>query len=72
MTTRTSLRPTTWRHLRGVLFVLGGGAAGFAYYYFVGCHSGTCPITSSPYISTAYGALVGFLLGRSRGPSSER
>lgn len=36
-----------------------GATAGFAYYYFVGCVSGSCPITSNPYISTAYGALAG-------------
>ncbi len=46
------------RVLAGVL----GAAGGFAYYYFVGCASGTCPITSNPLISTAYGALVGLLL----------
>jgi phage shock protein E len=46
---------------RGVFASLGAGA-GFAYYYFVGCASGTCPITSNPYISTAYGAVVGALL----------
>ncbi len=44
-----------------------GAAAGFAYYYFVGCTSGTCPITSNPFISTAYGALVGLLLVPSSG-----
>jgi len=47
------------------LFVLGGALVGFGYYYFVGCQTGTCPLTSNPYISTAYGALVGFLFGRS-------
>ena len=36
-----------------------GGAIGFAYYYFIGCKSGTCPITSSPVISTLYGVLLG-------------
>jgi len=36
-----------------------GGAAGFAYYYFIGCNSGTCPIQSNPYISTLYGAVAG-------------
>lgn len=47
---------------RGLFAGLGAGA-GFAYYYFIGCASGTCPITSNPYISTAYGAVVGILLG---------
>ncbi len=44
--------------------VLGGGL-GFVYYKFVGCTSGTCPLTSSPIISTLYGALVGTLLAAS-------
>ncbi len=39
-----------------------GAIAGYAYYYFVGCASGTCAITSNPYISTVYGAFMGFLL----------
>jgi hypothetical protein len=43
-------------------FLLIGAAAGFAYYYFIGCNSGTCPITSNPYISTTYGAAMGLLL----------
>ena len=38
-----------------------GGAVGFAYYHYIGCASGTCPITSSPYISTVYGMLAGAL-----------
>jgi len=44
-----------------VLPVLIGAGLGFAYYYFIGCNSGTCVITSSPYISTAYGGLIGYL-----------
>ena len=39
-----------------------GALAGFAYYYFIGCTSGSCPITSNPWISTAYGAAMGGLL----------
>ena len=39
-----------------------GAAAGYAYYYYIGCMSGTCPITSNPYISTLYGTVVGILL----------
>ncbi len=43
-------------------FILLGGAGGFAYYYFIGCQGGTCPITGNPYISTSYGMMLGLLL----------
>ena len=39
-----------------------GTVAGYAYYYLVGCVSGTCPITSNPVNSTIYGAIMGALL----------
>lgn len=52
--------------LKRTLIVLAGAAGGFAYYYFIGCVSGACPITSNPYISTAYGAAVGALLAWER------
>ena len=45
-----------------ILFSLLGALGGFAYYYFVGCSTGTCPITSNPWISTAYGAGMGLIL----------
>jgi hypothetical protein len=48
--------------IRIVLGVLLGAAAGFAYYRFIGCASGACPITGNPYISTIYGALLGAML----------
>ena len=35
--------------------------AGYAYWYFVGCESGQCAITSSPVNSTLYGTLMGAL-----------
>jgi phage shock protein E len=51
------------RHLTRTLPAVGLGAlAGYAYYYFIGCTSGTCPITSNPWISTVYGAAMGGLL----------
>ena len=38
-----------------------GAIIGYAYYHFIGCNSGGCPITSSPYISTIYGAVIGLV-----------
>ena len=45
-----------------LLGVLIGGGLGFAYYYFIGCKSGTCPITSSPWGSITMGSLIGLVL----------
>lgn len=39
-----------------------GAILGISYYAFIGCSSGTCMITSNPFISTGYGALMGYLL----------
>lgn len=38
-----------------------GAIAGYLYYHFVGCASGTCAITSRPLNSTLYGAMMGSL-----------
>lgn len=48
--------------LRPALFTLGGALVGLGYYALVGCPTGTCAITSSPFTSMAYMALVGWLL----------
>jgi hypothetical protein len=45
------------------LLSFAGALLGFSYYYFIGCQTGGCPLTSNPYISTAYGSLMGFVLG---------
>lgn len=48
-----------------LLIILGvalGALAGFLYWKYVGCTTGTCPITSRPFNSTLYGALTGGLL----------
>ncbi|MBL7887266.1 MAG: hypothetical protein JNJ52_10990 [Flavobacterium sp.] len=42
--------------------VVVGAIAGYAYYFYVGCASGTCAITSKPINSTLYGSLMGGLL----------
>jgi hypothetical protein len=38
-----------------------GAVAGYAYYYYIGCTSGTCPIQSHWQSSTLYGALLGYV-----------
>lgn len=48
-----------WLRIVGVLV---GIVVGYIYYYYVGCLSGTCPITSNPYRMMIYGAIVGYLL----------
>lgn len=51
--------------LNNKLTVIGailGAIGGFLYYYFVGCASGTCGITSSPVNSTLYFAVIGGLV----------
>ncbi|HEY9083585.1 MAG: hypothetical protein CMD31_13370 [Flavobacteriales bacterium] len=40
-----------------------GAAAGYAYWYFIGCESGSCAITSVWYRTAAYGAFMGWLVG---------
>ena len=48
-----------------ILYLIGGiiGAiGGYIYYIYIGCDSGSCPITSSPTMSVIWGALMGGLL----------
>jgi len=49
------------KHLLKIIGIPVGMIGGYLYYYFVGCNSGTCPITSNPYISVFYGGLMGYL-----------
>ena len=38
-----------------------GTIGGYLYYYYIGCLSGTCTITSKPLNSTLYGGFMGSL-----------
>ena len=49
-----------------------GTAAGFLYWKYVGCTSGTCPITSSPTNSSMYGAMMGGLVGSLFGSGNKK
>ncbi len=48
---------------RVLLSTLAGALTGYLYYRFIGCYTGTCGITSNPYMSTFYFALMGLLVG---------
>jgi len=50
------------KYKRDLIGITLGAVAGFLYWKFVGCSSGTCMITSKPINSTLYGALMGFLV----------
>ena len=51
------------KHKINLIGIVGGGVAGYLYYYFVGCQSGTCMIASNPFVSVPYFAVLGYLLG---------
>lgn len=51
------MKIATW-----ILVILAGATAGFAYWFFVGCNSGSCAITSSPVNSSIYGGIMAGLL----------
>ena len=48
-----------WITILGIIF---GSITGYLYYKYVGCISGTCAITSKPFNSTLYGAVMGGLV----------
>jgi hypothetical protein len=50
------------KYQRNLIGITIGAIAGFLYWNYVGCASGTCAITSNPLNSTLYGALMGYLI----------
>ncbi len=50
------------KYQRNLIGITLGAIAGFLYWNYVGCASGTCAITSKPINSTLYGALMGYLV----------
>jgi hypothetical protein len=60
---------TIIRHNMVVRIIIGiviGGIAGYLYYRFIGCRSGSCPITSNPLSSIIFGAIFGGLIASSK------
>ncbi len=48
--------------IKTLIAIVVGGVAGFLYYHFVGCSSGSCAITGNPYASIAFGGFFGYFL----------
>lgn len=44
-----------------IIGVVAGIIGGYLYWYFIGCSSGICPLTSSPIKSSIFGAVMGGL-----------
>lgn len=53
------------KHKFGVLLLIPGIIGGYLYWRYVGCLSGTCPITSSWYTMVLFGGLIGYFIGDS-------
>ena len=64
-TSRLSFTRDETMMLKLILGVAIGGGLGFAYCKFVGCSTGTCPLTSNPWISSIYGAILGLFIAGS-------
>ena len=50
-------------HVRTAISMTLGASVGAAYAHFVGCHTGTCLITSTVWGSSLFGGAVGAVLG---------
>ncbi len=68
----TKKRPKTFKEfiksswfLKPFLGILIGGIAGFLYYNYAGCKSGTCAITGNPYLSALAGSFLGYFIANS-------
>lgn len=66
---KTSTKPKSvkeffksWYFWKPVLGIIIGGAGGFLFFYFVGCKSGSCAITSNPFSSIITGSIFGLLI----------
>jgi hypothetical protein len=52
----------SWYFWKPFLGVIIGGLGGFLFFYFVGCKSGSCAITSNPVSSILMGSFLGFFI----------
>ena len=48
--------------MKMILAAVIGAGLGFAYYRFVGCSTGACPLSSNPWLMTLYGSGMGLAI----------
>jgi hypothetical protein len=48
--------------LQSLIGIIAGAIGGYVYYTQVVCVTGGCPLTSNPFITVLWGALMGYLL----------
>jgi hypothetical protein len=60
------------RFFRLAMGIAAGALVGLIYWKFVGCHSGTCPLTSSPTKTVIIYSIMGGLLTYSKGSDKEK
>ena len=48
--------------IKNAIGIIIGGIGGYLYYIKIGCTSGTCQLTSNPYVSILWGGLIGYLI----------
>lgn len=46
-----------------LIFISIGAIAGYLYWHFIGCTSGSCPLKSLWYYNVLTGSLIGYLIG---------
>lgn len=49
--------------LFSLIGIILGIIGGYIYYIKIGCSSGSCPITSNPFMSMLWGGIIGYLVG---------
>lgn len=45
-----------------IIGIIVGSLGGYLFWHYIGCMSGTCPITSSPLNSAIFGSIIGGLV----------
>jgi len=58
--------------LFSIIGIVVGAIGGYIYYAKIGCSNGSCAISSNPYISTLWGAVMGYLLGDMFNPKPKK